>query len=89
MNSFIHLIIEQYKFGVTLQNSTTIELLLFEFESQCNRERMAYVKAVRCLFRVNPVDTLECPTGQSKNATTMNVVHQDAGTKRKGVEGVW
>ena len=55
----IPLIIEQSSFGVMLQNSTNqipIEMLLLE--SQCDRDSIEYVEAVRCLFRANPVDTL-------------------------------
>ena len=60
-------IIEQSTFGVMLQNSakqTPIELLLFE--SECDRDSMEYVEAVRCLFQVNPDEMLQCLTGKNK-----------------------
>ena len=80
----ITFIIVQSTFGVTLQNSDEkipIELLLYE--SECDRNGMEYVEAVRCLLRANPVDTLKCLT--KKDESTTNNQGQDAGTKRKRV----
>eukprot|EP00956_Cyclotella_meneghiniana_P022751 scaffold43406_cov36-Cyclotella_meneghiniana.AAC.2 len=79
--AFIH---EQSTFGVILQNSdkrTPIELLLYE--SECDRNSMEYVEAVRCLLRANPVDTLKCLA--KKDESTTNNQGQDAGTKRRRV----
>ena len=78
----ITFIIVQSTFGVTLQNSDEkipIELLLYE--SECDRNSMEYVEAVRCLLRANPVDTLKCLTKKDKSTT--NKQGQEAGTKRK------
>eukprot|EP00956_Cyclotella_meneghiniana_P011258 scaffold15837_cov49-Cyclotella_meneghiniana.AAC.4 len=71
-------IIEQSTFGVTLQNSDNqIPLQLLLFESESDRDSLEYVEAVRCLFQVNPVDTLKCLTGKDKE-------HDDS-KKRKRV----
>eukprot|EP00956_Cyclotella_meneghiniana_P030103 scaffold74946_cov46-Cyclotella_meneghiniana.AAC.5 len=80
----ITFIIKKSTFGVTLQNSDEkipIELLLYE--SECDRNSMEYVEAVRCLLRANPVDTLKCLA--KKDESTTNNQGQDAGTKRKRV----
>eukprot|EP00956_Cyclotella_meneghiniana_P011257 scaffold15837_cov49-Cyclotella_meneghiniana.AAC.3 len=71
-------IIEQSTFGVTLHNSDNqIPLQLLLFESESDRDSLEYVEAVRCLFQLNPVDTLKCLTGKDKEC--------DVNKKRKRV----
>ena len=41
-----------------LDNQIPIELLLFV--SECDRDSMAYVEAIRRLFQVDPYETLKC-----------------------------
>ena len=63
-------ILEQSTYGVTMQNSdklTPIELLLLE--SECDRDSIEYVEAIRSLLEVNPVDILECLMSKSKNTS--------------------
>eukprot|EP00956_Cyclotella_meneghiniana_P012140 scaffold17228_cov49-Cyclotella_meneghiniana.AAC.5 len=77
-------IIEQSTFGATLQNSDKqIPIQLLLFESECDRDSMEYVEAVRCLFQVNPVDTLKCLTGKDKSDTDNDGVDQGTDRKRK------
>ena len=77
-------ILEQSTYGVSLQNSnkhTPIELLLFE--SECDRDSMDYVEAVRYLFQVNPVDTLKCLVKKADGITICD--KRRVATKRKRV----
>ena len=79
-------IIEQSLFGVTVQNSnkkSPIDLLLFE--SECDRDSIEYVETVRCLFQVNPEDTLNHLMGKDKRNTTDNGDEQNACMKRKRI----
>eukprot|EP00956_Cyclotella_meneghiniana_P022796 scaffold43476_cov50-Cyclotella_meneghiniana.AAC.1 len=53
--SIIPSIVEISTYGVTLQNSdklTPLEMLLFE--SECDRDSIEYVEAIRCLLQVDP-----------------------------------
>ena len=66
----ISCILEKSIYGATLQNHdkrTPIELLLFE--AVCDRSNMDYVEAIRCLFQVNPVDTLKRLANNGSYAT--------------------
>ena len=77
-------ILDQSTYGVTLQNSneqTPIELLLYE--SECDRDDMDYVEAIRCLFEVNPDDTLKCLMKKDSSNTIGD--KQGDGNKRKRV----
>eukprot|EP00956_Cyclotella_meneghiniana_P022782 scaffold43448_cov51-Cyclotella_meneghiniana.AAC.4 len=79
-------IIEQSTFGATLQNSNKqIPIQLLLFDSECDRNSMEYVEAVRCLFQVNPVDTLKCLMGKDKSYTDNDCEEQGTDRKRKRV----
>ena len=80
----IKCILEQSTYGVTLQNSdnlTPIELLFFE--SECDRDSMNYVEVIRCLFQVDPEETLKCLV-KKDSSKTINVKREE-GNKRKRV----
>ena len=78
LTDIIPLMIERSPFGVMLQNSEKqIPIVLLLLKSQCDRDSIEYVEAVRCLFQVNPVDTLKCLTSKNKE--------QEASLKKKRV----
>ena len=69
---------------MTLQNSneqTPIELLLYE--SECDRDSISYVEAIRCLIEINPDDTLKCLL-KNEDCKTIDD-KQGVGIKRKRV----
>jgi len=80
--SIIPSIVEISTYGVTLQNSdklTPLEMLLFE--SECDRDSIEYVEAIRCLLQVDPEVTLKRLLKKGNNATIDE--EQGATKKRK------
>ena len=64
-----------------LDNQTPIELLLYE--SECDRNSMAYAEAIRRLFEVNPDETLKCLMKKEDGNTISD--NRGVGNKRKRV----
>lgn len=72
MCELISCILKQSPYGVNVQNEDNrlpIELLLFD--SECDRDCIEYVEAVRCLFEASPIDTLKRLVGVHTNFTAL------------------
>ena len=72
MCELIPCILKQSPYGVNVQNKDNrlpIELLLFD--SECDRDCIQYVEAVRCLFEASPIDTLKRLVGVHNNFTAL------------------
>ena len=56
---------------------------LILFQSECDRDSMDYVEAIRCLFQVNPVNTLKCLVNKENGKP---IIEWGAGINTKGIQ---